>query len=136
MTTAREMVAAQIRQDHSSWDVRAYPYVPTNVTTKKPVVAVWRTDLSPGSNSTKLRHPVTVNLYGSKTAGDAVEEELDGLLDEVMLSLQRLDHFTWETAARTTWKDTISGWQITGYMEPNNTYASIVRAERETPNAS
>lgn len=135
MTTARGMVAAQIRQDHSSWDVRAYPHVPTNVTTKKPVVAVWRTDLTPASNSTKLRHPVTVNLYGSKTAGEAVEEELDGLLDEVMLSLQRLDQFTWTDASRTTWTGNVSGWQITGYLEPLNTYSSIVRAERDTENA-
>ncbi|MDQ5821191.1 MAG: hypothetical protein M3540_07115 [Actinomycetota bacterium] len=103
------------------------------MTTTKPVVSVWRTDLTPASNSLKLRHPVTVNLYGSKTAGEAVEEELDGLLDEVMLSLQRLDQFTWTDASRTTWTGNVSGWQITGHMEPNNTYASTVRAERESP---
>lgn len=130
--TARGMVAAQLRQDHPKWDVRSYGYLPGNVTPKAPVAAVWRTDLAPASNSLVLRHSLTVNLYGSKTAGESVEEELDGLLDELMLSLQRLDEFTWETASRTVWGQ-LSGWQITGYMEPNNTYASTVRAERETP---
>lgn len=132
--TARGLVAAQLRTDHKSWDVRSYGYVPGNVTPKKPVASVWRTDLSPTTNSLNLRHSLVINLYGSKTAGEAVEEELDGLLDELMLSLQRLDSFTWETAARTVWGQ-LSGWQVTGYMEPLNPYSSIVRAERDTQNA-
>lgn len=129
MTTARSLVAAQLRTDHAAWDVRAYGYFPGNVTTKKPVVSVWRTDLRPGSNSLKLTHDLTVNLYGSKTAGEDVEEELDGLLDALMLSLQRIDPFRFVTAARTTWGQ-LSGWQVTGYMEPDNPYAPLVRAER------
>ena len=126
--TARGLVAAQIRQDQPTWDVRAYGYIPGNVSPRRPVVAVWRTDMAPSATSLTLRHALTINLYGSKTAGEEVEEEMDGLLDELMLSLQRLQPFTWEAAARTVWGQ-LSGWQITGYMEPNNPYPALVRAE-------
>ena len=136
MTTARGMIADQIRQDHTSWDVRAYGYLPGNVSLKKPVVAVWRTDLRPGSSSLKMAHALTINLYGSKTAGEDVEEELDGLLDDLMLSLQRVDQFRFTEAARTTWGQ-LSGWQVTGAMEPDNPYPSIVRKERDvTPDGN
>lgn len=128
----RVQVAQQLRQDLPKWDVRSYPYFPPNVSTRKPVVAVWRPDILPGDNSTQLRHPVTVNLYGSKTEGEAVENELDGLLDLVLLSLQRMDRLEWESAARTTWGQ-LTGWQITGHMKTNNIYASTVRAESEIP---
>jgi hypothetical protein len=131
----RVQVAQQLRKDLAAWDIRPYPYIPPNVTTKKPVVAVWRPDLNPGATSLVLRHNVTVNLYGSKTAGEAVEMELDGLLDQVLLSLQRMTNLTWEAASRTTWTGNVSGWQITGYMEPLNNYASTVRQESETTDA-
>lgn len=129
MTTARAMVADQIRADHPKWDVRSWGYVPANVTTSKPVVAVMRTDLTPGTTSLTLRHDLQVNLYGAKTAGADVEDELDALLDEVLLSLQRIDHYTWSAAARTVWGQ-LSGWQITGHTEPDNPYPSIIREER------
>ena len=130
--TARGLVAAQLRADRDSWDVRAYPYFPANVTTKKPVVSIWRRDLLPGATTLTLRHPLTVNLYGSRTAGEDVEDELDGLLDELMVSLQKVQEFAWEAAARTTWGQ-LSGWQITGHMEPNNPYPALARAESSTP---
>lgn len=137
-TTApiRVQVAQQLRQDLPKWDTRPYPYIPSQVSARKPVVAVWRTDLTPGSSSLNLRHNVTVNLYGSKTAGEAVELELDGLLDDLLLSLQRMTNLTWTEASRTTWAGNVAGWQVTGYMEPLNTYASTVRQESETQNAS
>lgn len=129
--TARGLVAAQIRTDWPKWDVRAYGYVPGNVAPSKPVVSVWRTDLAPGPNSLTLRHDLTINLYGSRTAGEEAEEELDGLLDDLLVSLQRFPHITWTAAARTVWGK-LSGWQITGYVESTNLYSSEVRAESST----
>lgn len=126
----RVQVANQIRADNSDLDVHAWGYVPSNVSSKKLVVAVFMTDMEPSANTLKVRQNLTVNVYGSKTTGEAMEDELDGVRDQVLLSLQRMDHWRWSQASRTTWKDSITGWQITGYMEPNNTYASTVRAER------
>lgn len=131
--TARVVVRDQLRADLPGWDVRAYGFIPGNVRRDKPVVSVWRTDLAPISgDSLNLLHPVTVNLYGSRTAGEEVEEELDGLLDLLMLSLQRLDKFTWSGATRTVWGK-LSGWQITGSLTAPDQYAATIRKESRTP---
>lgn len=130
---ARVLVANRIKADNEEFDVRPYGYVPANVKGTKHVVSVWRTDLTPAATSLNLVHDLTVNAYGSKTAGEDVEEELDGLLDLVMLSLQRLPGFTFRSASRTVWTGNISGWQITGQMESANVYSSAVRAESSTP---
>jgi hypothetical protein len=125
---ARVVVANQIKADNEGMDVKPYGYVPANVKGAA-VVSVWRTDLTPATTSLNLVHDLTVNVYGSKTAGEAVEEEMDGLLDLVMKSLQRLTSFTFRSASRTVWTGNVSGWQITGQMESPNIYSSAVRAE-------
>ena len=126
----RTQVANRIKADHASLDVRDWGYIPDNVTARRLVVAVFVTDMEPGSNQALVRQDVTVNVYGAKTTSKAVEDELDGVRDLVMLSLQRLDAFRWSKASRTTWKESITGWQITGHVEFPNPYASQVREER------
>lgn len=126
----RTQVANRIRQDNPKLDVRDWGYVPDNVSGKSLVVAVYMAEMSPASSAALIRQDLTVNVYGSKTTNRSVEDELDGVRDQVMLSLQRLDSWTWTRASRTVWKETITGWQITGYVEFPNPYAQTVRAER------
>ena len=125
----RTQIKNKIKADHPKLDVRNWGYVPSNVG-KDLVVAVFVTDMEPAASSTNVRQDVTVNVYGSKTTSEAVEDELDGVRDQVMLSLQRLDSFIWSKATRTVWKESITGWQITGYVQFPNPYASTVRQER------
>lgn len=132
--TARGYVADQVKADQARWIVHPYPMTPDNVTKDRPVVSVWRGDLVPGSSAFNLRHNLTIHLYGAKTAKGAAETELDGLLDELMLSLQRLALFTWTNAERAQFaNNTISGWIVTGHIETPNIYKSAITEEKSTP---
>lgn len=120
--TARGEVAQQIKTDQPAWTVEAWPYLPTQVGKGKIIVAVWRSDLNPAPDDF-LAHEVTINLYGAKAAEEAAETELDGALDEVLLSLQRLDFVTFKTATRQEFDGgVIAGWQITATLITTNTY--------------
>lgn len=129
--TIRSYVADQVRADNPDWTVHGYPMVPANVKRDQAVVSVWRSDIEPGPTDLGLRHPVTVNLYGAKTTDEAAEHELDGLHDALLVSLQRLQMFTWTRSTRSTFRNgTLTGWQITGYVTTENIYRSAVLKER------
>lgn len=132
--TVRSYLETPIKDAHAAqgWRIHGYPHIPAQVRTGAPVVSLWRSDMSPGSNSLELSHDVTINLYGAKTAGDAVEDDLDGLLDALMVTLQRLNRYTWSKASRIAWNDgTLAGWQITGTVSSPNIYREAIIKERE-----
>lgn len=131
---ARVQLAAQIATDHPAWVVQPFPYVPKQVRKGTPVVSVWRTDLE--RQGLELVHRVTVNLYCSKTKDAEAEAEAEDLLDELLLSIQRLGLASWSKAERTVFDKVLSGWQITGQLRSNDIYKAAVIQERETPNGA
>jgi hypothetical protein len=133
MATPRQTIADQLISDHTATkEYAVYPwlYSPTS-DLRKPAIAVYRTDVEPHpTNPNLLRHPVTIDAYGKKVIGEAVEDELDDLLDDIMLSLQRIDGVYDVKAKRSTFKDSFHGWTITLHVDSENIYKTVVLNER------
>lgn len=128
MTTPRTQLAEQLTADHPDHKIYAFPYAPSEV--RGPVIAVWRTDLSPSPNGPNLlRHSLTINAYGRKSLEEGAEAELDNLLDDVMLSLQRVPGVTFDGASRTVFAEVFQGWEIKCYAESKNVYKSQILTE-------
>lgn len=134
MSTPRQTVADQIITDHTlkGYKVYPYPYFPSEV--RKPVIAVWRTDLGPHpSTPNALRHSVLIQAYLGKTVGEAVEDTGDDVLDDIMLSLQRVEGISFDTAERTVFgtEETgqFQGWTIKCHGDSTNVYKSQVLTE-------
>lgn len=129
--TPRQQLAEQFRADHPAWLVSDFPDVPKQIAKGRPVVSVWRSELVPASNRTNLAHEITINGYGAKTVGAGAEDELDDLLDDLLLSLERFPGFILTRAARQSFaNDSIAGWQITGTVLSANVYRSTILTER------
>lgn len=129
MATPRTTVAAQLMADHPTHKVYAYPYAPTEV--RANVIAVWRTDMAQHPTSPKLlRHSLTINAYGKATLEERAEAELDDLLDDIMLSLQRIEGVTFTSAERTVYADNFQGWTVKVTADSPNVYTETVLTER------
>lgn len=128
---ARVQLAGQIVSDHPAWVVQPCPWVPKQVAQGKPAVSVWRTDLE--RQGLALVHRLTVNLYCARTADAAAEAEAEDLLDELLLSIQRLDAATWTKAERMVFDKVLSGWQITAELRSADIYRQTILTERATP---
>jgi hypothetical protein len=128
MTTPRQSVADQLTADHPTHKVYAYPYAPAEV--RANVIAVWRTDLAPHPTSPKLlRHVLTINAYGKATIEERAEAELDDLLDDIMLSLQRTG-VEFVSAERTVYAESFQGWTVKCNFDSANVYAATIIEER------
>ena len=131
---ARIQLADQIATDHPAWVVQPFPYVPKQVRRGIPVVSVWRTDLE--RDGLELVHRLTVNLYCSKTADAAAEDEAEDLLDKLLTSVQRLGLASWDKAERMVFDKVLSGWQVTGKVRSADPYKTAVIQEREVTNGA
>ena len=128
MATPRTIVADQLALDHPAHKVYAFPYAPSEV--RANVIAVWRTDVNPHPTSPKLlRHALTINAYGKATIEERAEAELDDLLDDIMLSLQRTG-VEFVSAERTVYADSFQGWTVKCNFDSENVYAQTVLTER------
>ena len=128
MATPRTTIADQLRADHPDHKVYAYPYAPSEV--RANVIAVWRTDVNPHPNSANyLRHSLTINAYGAATLEERAEAELDDLLDDILLSLQRVDGVTFTSAERTVYAESFQGWTVKATADSPNVYKSTVLSE-------
>jgi hypothetical protein len=131
MATPRETIADQIIEDYpTKYAVYPWMYSPTT-DLRQPTIAVYRTEVgdhpeTPGN----LQHSITIDAYGKRTQGEAVESELDDVLDDIMLSLQRLDRVYDIKATRSVFKDSFQGWAITCTVSSGNVYKSAVLTER------
>lgn len=114
-----------------SWLWKAAPEPPANVTRKRYAV-VWRTGLGPSPRGSRLVTRLQINVYASKTAGEALERELDDSLDKVLLALQRIQDVKVGECERVTFAETFPGWEIKLEIEHNNYYAAAVRQEAGT----
>ena len=127
MATPRQTIADQLITDHTlKYSIYPWMYAPTT-DIRKPAIAVYRTEVALGD---KLSHAVTIDAYGGKREGEAVEDELDDLLDDIMLSLQRLERVYDIKATRSVFKDAFHGWSITCAVSSENVYKTAVLNER------
>lgn len=132
MSVVREILADQIKKDNSAWIVR--PYLagpPDNLGSGKVFVAVWRTDLDVAAGA--LTHSIQIDLMHGNSADDKGETALDRRLDDVMLSLQRLDNVTVTKASRAVFGaegNKWNGWTIECSAATENVYRSTVQQER------
>jgi hypothetical protein len=128
MTTPRTQLAAQFIADHPAHKVYAFPYAPTEV--RANVIAVWRTDLGPHPEAAgKLRHSLVINAYAGASIEEAAEAELDDLLDDVMLSLQRIEGVTFGSAERAVFDGKFQGWTVKCHADSSNVYKSTILTE-------
>lgn len=125
---ARVQLAGRIATDRPAWVVQPFPWVPKQVALGKPAVSVWRTDLE--RQGLALVHRLTINLYCAKTADAAAEAEAEDALDDLLVSIQRMDAATWSKAERTTFDKVISGWQVTAELRTTDHYRDTVLKER------
>lgn len=132
MTTARQAVVARLKQDLAPagaalpWVIKGSPWVPKQVNKDQPAVAVWRASLE--RQGLGLVHELTINLYLSRTADEAAEDEQEDALDDLLTSLQRCKGATWTRAERQVWEQVISGWQITCQFASEDIYRQVVLA--------
>jgi len=130
MATPRQLIADQLRTDQPDYKVHAFPYLPSEVGTD-PVVSVWRTDLAPSPDTPNLlRHSLELQAIVGPALEERAEAAGDDVLDEVMLSLQRVPGVAGVTAQRTTFAEKFQGWLVKFHVESENVYKSQVRTER------
>jgi hypothetical protein len=128
MTTPRTLLAEQFTTDHPAHKVYAYPYAPKEI--RANVIAVWRTDVGPHPTAAGLlRHSLVINAYAGATIEERAEAELDDLLDDVLLSLQRVDGVTFDTAERSVFAESFQGWTVKCHCDSPNVYKSQVLTE-------
>jgi hypothetical protein len=127
MATPRQTIADQLIEDYpTKYAVYPYLYEPTT-DIRKVSIAVYRTEVALAD---QLTHSITIDAYGKKSTGEGVEDELDDVLDDIMLSLQRLERVYDITAKRSVFKDSFQGWAITCTVSSGNVYKSAVLDER------
>jgi len=131
MATPRQIIADQLIEDYpTKYAVYPWMYSPaTNISTC--AIAVYRTEMADHPDApNQLRHSIAIDAYGQKTQGEGVEDELDDLLDDIMLSLQRVEGVYDITAKRSVFKDSFQGWAITCSADSANVYKSTILSER------
>ena len=133
MPTPRQIIADQFIADHTpAKDYAVYPWMYSPTTDlRKPAIAVYRTEVTDHPTDPKqIRHSINIDAYVGKTQGEAVEDDSDDLLDDIMMSLQRIDGVFGITAKRSVFKDAFHGWAITCTADSPNVYKSAVLDER------
>lgn len=123
--TARAVVAQAVTAARPGWDVRPYPFTPSQLTSGGCAVSVWRGDLTAHRGElgpVLLEHGLTVHLYAARTEGPEAEDELDGLLDELLMAVQAVEAVAFTRAERMTFDRKFQGWAITLSLTSPNIY--------------
>ena len=134
-STPREFLAEHLAADHPGWDVRAYPSKPARLGKGEVMISVWRSDIRPSPTVLGLEHELTLHVYGPKaTYSAAAEAELDDLIDEVLLSIERFKGAHFNSAARRNFEDdSFTGFEVNVTMISGNHYRAKINEERSTP---
>jgi hypothetical protein len=133
--TPRQYLADQFRADQPGWDVRDWPAEPQRLGKGEYMVSIWRSDLRPTPGVLGIEHELTVHVYGPKaTYSAATETELDELIDQVLLSVERLEGAHWTSAKRQNFsEDTFTGFEVLVTMISGNHYRKKIKQERSIP---
>lgn len=128
MATPRTTIANAIKADNATYIVCDYPDLPENIPSGKAHVSVYRTDIKAAPNTPNvLEHLLNIQVLIPVTSGAAAENAADEALDNILLSLQRLEGVSWSTAERANFGDNaFIGYQITASIFSTNVYRTSV----------
>lgn len=124
---ARVLVAKQVKADNERMSVHDWVYLPEQVTPGHPVVAVYRERMT--RQGQVLAHQLKLDVFVSLTDGALAEAEAEDALDDVLLSLQRIEGCTWSEVQRVTFASDFAGYTITATMHSTDVYKSAIAAE-------
>lgn len=132
MTSIRDQLADKIKADWPATpgvDVTSWAVEPDEL--NRPLVVVFRevVDQAPGGGT--LIHRFTIQIYSQ--AGNLTrkaEDVLDGYLDNVLLSLRRLDVVAFEKATRKVFLEKFQGWEVEATWTSVDYYKTTVTNER------
>lgn len=129
--TVRGQVAAQIKTDNAAYAVKSHPVAsPDHIGANKVHVSVFRANLT-RATAQSLAHNLTIEVMIGESDSEAAEDKLDVALDNVLLSLERVNGVTWTTADRTIFDDKFIGYSITLSCTSANVYKQIVLEEQK-----
>lgn len=127
MATPRTTVANAIRSENITYIVLDYPDFPENIPTNKVHVSVFRTDVKTVEKTPNvLEHPLIIQVLVPVTTGAAAENAADDALDNILLSLQRIEGLSWSTAERSNFESAYIGYKITASVSSSNVYRTQV----------
>lgn len=123
MSSVREMIGTQISTDNPTYFVKTeLASAPDNLSGTR--VHVFRSGLSKSASS--LTHECTVEVM----IGKLNEDELDDALDNILLSLQRIEGLDWSAVNRRIFDEKYHGYEITCSANSANVYRSAILNER------
>ncbi len=130
MATVREQIADRIIEDNPAYWVTPHPRsIPENLGAGKVCVSVSREELTaPSANVLTHRIRVELAIGGQYTAN--TEDLLDEALDNLLLSVQRLDGVRFVRAGRVAFDEKWPGYQVDLEADSNNVYRETVIQER------
>lgn len=131
MSTARDLIAAQLRTDSPETIVSGFPTAgPENIPRGKTVVQLYRTEFEPISSGTLLKHTFELVVMVSSQGTEHAELALEEALDTVLLSLERFQGLTYSTVTRSV-VGNFNAYVITASTNTTNHYKNIVREEQK-----
>lgn len=131
--TPRQFLADHFREQHPGWDVRDWPAAPQRLGKGDVMLSIWRSDLRPSQTVLGLEHELTIHVYGPKATYSAeTEAELDDLIDEVLLTVERFPGAHFNSAARRNFEDdAFTGFEVMVTMISGNHYRKKINEERQ-----
>ena len=118
---ARDYIADKIKADNSAFIVDRYPReYPDNLSAGKTYVQVFREGVSRANDG--LKHSLKVGVFVAKQEGNQAENDLEGALDQILLSLESLDGVSWEEAARVVYGGKWNAYEVSVALNTNNAY--------------
>jgi hypothetical protein len=132
MSTVRQVVADQIREDNPDFIVKGFPSSTLDkVPTGKTFVRVYRETLEPITNGTSLNHSLTLTVMVASKGTDQSETDLEEALDLVLLSLERSKAVIFQSATRGINDENQPLYIISAIASTTNHYKSLVREEQK-----
>lgn len=126
----REQIADQIKDDNPSFNVKAYPAdSPENLGRDKAQVSVYREALT--ANGTSMEHKLAIEIITGYRESKEASDHLDGTLDLVLTSIERLPGILWTSADYVIFDEKFQGYKVTVTASSPNYYKNIVRSEQE-----
>ena len=127
--SVREKIAAQIKADNPRYVVNAFAAsVPEALAAGKVHVAVWRTDLRQAQGH--LTHVLRIEVITAGAGSLKAEDAADIALDQVLLSLQRLDEVGFISAEQAIFNERFTGYAISAEVQSSDVYKSLIFEER------
>ena len=122
---ARDYIADKLKADHPDFVVDRYPRSgPENLARGRTYVQVYRTNVSRSAEG--LTHDLEIVVIVAKQVSNQAEIDLEGALDDVLVSLEDLDGVTWSAANRDIFLEQYGCYTITASLVTNNAYRTAV----------